>query len=88
MDKKLLHICHLPLDLGYFAAQDPQTRSNIREESARLIVAGVGDITTTTEKLILEWKMGASQLATGSNKNSLTRITIATVVSGDPVFAR
>ena len=38
--------------------------------------------------LILKWTMGASQLATGSNNNSIIHITMATAVSGYPVFTK
>ena len=60
----------------------------IREEVARLIVARVYSITTNMAKLILEWTTRESQLAAGYTKNSVIHITMATSVSGYPVFVQ
>ena len=53
VDKKYPQMFYLQLDMGYFAAEEPRTCMDNREEVARLILVGVGGITTTMEKLIL-----------------------------------
>ena len=55
VDQESPHLCHLPLDLGRFAAEEERTPMNMINEVSRLIAAGIGGSTDTMEKLVMDW---------------------------------